>query len=142
MPERFALLRSTDTATYKSFGKGLTQLEEEGAIQVFYGFESTHTEPILAAVGQLQFEVVRSRLESEYNVKTILTMLPYTVIFRVQGPHEALRTATLPTNSRLVEARDGALLLLLENDWSVRLAEQWNPRLKFVEYQTEMQPVG
>jgi peptide chain release factor 3 len=111
MPERFALLRSTDTATYKSFGKGLTQLEEEGAIQVYYGYQSTHTEPILAAVGQLQFEVVRARLESEYNVKTTLTSLPYTVIFRVQGADEHIRNATLPTNARLVEAQDGAILL-------------------------------
>jgi hypothetical protein len=57
-------------ASYKSFQKGIAQLREEGAIQVLYPFGQTRTEPILAAVGALQFEVVKFRLESEYNVKT------------------------------------------------------------------------
>ena len=69
-PEHFALVRSTDTASYKSFQKGIAQLREEGAIQVLYPFGQTRIEPILAAVGALQFEVVKFRLESEYNVKT------------------------------------------------------------------------
>lgn len=139
-PERFAMLRSIDTATYKSFGKGLTQLEEEGAIQVFYMYGSAHIEPILAAVGQLQFEVVRARLESEYNVQTQLTMLPFTVIFRVTGSVEHLRSATLPTSARMVEARNGTPLVLLENDWSIRLAEQWNPELAFTKYDAQLLP--
>ena len=69
-PEHFALVRSTDTASYKSFQKGIAQLREEGAIQVLYPYGQTRIEPILAAVGALQFEVVKYRLESEYNVKT------------------------------------------------------------------------
>ena len=69
-PEHFALVRSTDTGSYKSFQKGIAQLREEGAIQVLYTYGQTRTEPILAAVGELQFEVVKYRLESEYNVKT------------------------------------------------------------------------
>ena len=133
-PECFAALRSADTATYKAFGKGLAQLEEEGAIQVLYAFESTRTEPILGAVGQLQFEVVRARLESEYNVKTILMPLPYTLLYCVEGTQEVLRRATLPTNARLVERRDGTPLVLFETEWSVKLAEQWNADLHFVRY--------
>ena len=70
-PEHFSLVRSTDTASYKSFQKGIAQLREEGAIQVFYPYGQTRIEPILAAVGALQFEVVKYRLESEYNVKTV-----------------------------------------------------------------------
>ena len=58
-PEHFALVRSTDTASYKSFQKGIAQLREEGAIQVLYPYGQTRTEPILAAVGALQFEVVK-----------------------------------------------------------------------------------
>ncbi len=131
MPERFAMLRSIDTATYKSFGKGLSQLEEEGAIQIYYGYAAGRTEPILAAVGQLQFEVVRSRLESEYNVKTVLTPLPYTLICRVSGSREALSSATIPSNTKLVETQTGDVLLLLESEWSVKLASDWNPHLSF-----------
>src|SRR5665213_473798 len=83
-PEHFSLVRSTDTATYKSFQKGIAQLREEGAIQVFYPYGQTRIEPILAAVGALQFEVVKYRLESEYNVKTVFQTLPYAAARRNQ----------------------------------------------------------
>ena len=63
-PEHFSAVRSIDTSSYKSFGKGIAQLREEGAVQVFYPLGSTRTEPILAAVGELQFEVAKYRLEA------------------------------------------------------------------------------
>ena len=55
---------------YKQFLKGLSQIEEEGAIQLFYPVSTGRREPIMAAVGALQFDVVRFRLEAEYNVET------------------------------------------------------------------------
>ncbi|HTX60066.1 MAG TPA: peptide chain release factor 3, partial [Verrucomicrobiae bacterium] len=76
-PEHFAAVRSIDSAGYKSFGKGISQLREEGAVQVFYPYGSPRTEPVVAVVGELQFEVAKYRLESEYNVKTHFTVLPY-----------------------------------------------------------------
>ena len=76
-PEHFAAVRSIDTSGYKSFGKGIAQLREEGAVQVFYPLGSTRTEPILAVVGELQFEVAKYRLEAEYNVKTAFSQLPF-----------------------------------------------------------------
>jgi peptide chain release factor 3 len=133
-PEHFAQVRSVDTAGYKSFGKGIAQLREEGAIQVMYPLGSMRTEPVLAAVGQLQFEVVKHRLESEYNVKTIFTTLPFSVARRVQGSSEALQAAQLPSSARLLEDWDGAPVALFESDWSVRLAEEWNPQLRFTEF--------
>jgi peptide chain release factor 3 len=128
-PEHFALVRSTDTATYKSFQKGIAQLREEGAIQVFYPYGQTRIEPILAAVGALQFEVVKYRLESEYNVKTIFVDLPYTTARRVRG--ENVAAATLGSSGRLVEDWDGRALALFESEWSIGLAQQWNPSLRF-----------
>ena len=128
-PEHFALVRGTDTAGYKSFQKGIAQLREEGAIQVFYPYGQTRTEPILAAVGALQFEVVKYRLESEYNVKTHFQTLPYTLARRVRGENPS--TATIPSNARLVEDWDGAPLALFESEWSLRLAQEWNPGFGF-----------
>jgi peptide chain release factor 3 len=93
-PEHFALVRSTDTGAYKSFQKGIAQLREEGAIQVLYPYGQTRTEPILAAVGELQFEVVKYRLESEYNVKTVFTSLPFSLARRVGGDADAIAAAT------------------------------------------------
>ncbi len=133
-PEHFAHVRSVDTASYKSFGKGIAQLREEGAIQVMYPYGSMRTEPVLAAVGELQFEVVKYRLESEYNVKTIFTSLPLSVALRVEGDPEAVRSAQLPSSARLLEDWDGAPVALFESDWSVRLAEEWNPKLRLLEF--------
>jgi peptide chain release factor 3 len=130
-PEHFALVRSIDTSAYKSFQKGIAQLREEGAIQVFYPYGSMRTEPVLAAVGALQFEVVKYRLESEYNVKTELTNLPYGTARRVAGENAGLASASLPSNARLVEDWDGAAVVLFENEWSIRLAQEWNPAVRF-----------
>ena len=136
-PEHFALVRSTDTATYKSFQKGIAQLREEGAIQVFYPYGQTRIEPILGAVGALQFEVVKYRLESEYNVKTVFQTLPYTTARRVRGPStgsgpaDGVAAATLGSSARLVEDWDGDALALFESEWSIGLAQQWNPGLTF-----------
>ncbi|GAC1405125.1 MAG: peptide chain release factor 3 [Candidatus Velthaea sp.] len=130
-PEHFSLVRSIDTGAYKSFQKGIAQLREEGAIQVMYPYGQTRTEPILAAVGQLQFEVVKYRLESEYNVKTVFTTLPFSLARRVGGDPAALAAATLPSNGKLVEDWDGKPLALFESDWSLKLGAEWNPKLTF-----------
>ncbi len=132
-PEHFASVRSVDTGAYKSFGKGIAQLREEGAIQVLYPLGSMRTEPILAAVGALQFEVVKYRLESEYGVKTVFASLPYSVARRVAGDAEAVKSAQMPTNGKIVEDWDGNAIALFESQWSLRLAEEWNPKLRFTE---------
>ncbi len=137
-PEHFSQVRNIDTATYKSFHKGIAQLREEGAIQVMYPLNSPRTEPILAAVGELQFEVVKYRLESEYNVKTVFTGLPYGTVRRVVGEADAIAKASMPSNAMLVEDWNGLPVALFESDWSVRLAQEWNPALEFVDFtQTE-----
>ncbi len=132
-PEHFASVRSLDTGTYKSFGKGIAQLREEGAIQVLYPFGSMRTEPILAAVGALQFDVVKYRLESEYGVKTVFASLPYSVARHVGGEADLIARAQLPSNAKLVEDWSGDPVALFESEWSLRLAEEWNPKLRFLE---------
>jgi peptide chain release factor 3 len=133
-PEHFALVRALDTGAYKSFQKGIAQLREEGAIQVMYPFGSMRTEPMLAAVGQLQFEVVKYRLEAEYNVKTLFTTLPYAFARRVDADAATLAAAKMPSNAKLVEDWDGLPLAVFESAWSLRLAEEWNPSLKLRPY--------
>jgi peptide chain release factor 3 len=68
-PELFRTARPRDPFKAKPLAKGLQELGEEGAIQVF---ASTHTNTmLLGAVGPLQFEIVAQRLASEYNVDAI-----------------------------------------------------------------------
>ncbi|MDQ6826584.1 MAG: peptide chain release factor 3 [Candidatus Eremiobacteraeota bacterium] len=133
-PEHFAAVRSMDTSSYKSFQKGIAQLREEGAVQVMYPLGSMRTEPILAAVGQLQFEVAKYRLESEYGVKTHFTTLVYTMARGLSGDAVLIKSASLPSNARLVEDWYGAPLALFESEWSLRLAADWNPKIDFLDF--------
>jgi peptide chain release factor 3 len=130
-PEHFASVRNIDTGAYKSFQKGIAQLAEEGAIQVFYAAGPVHSEPIFAAVGELQFEVAKYRLQSEYNVKTDFYRLPYGLARRVLGEPAAIAAATWPSSAKLVEDPSGAPVALFESQWTIPLAQEWNPTLAF-----------
>ncbi|MBV8074007.1 MAG: peptide chain release factor 3 [Candidatus Eremiobacteraeota bacterium] len=134
-PEHFSLVRAPDAASYKAFQKGLEQLREEGAVQVFFTPGAARAEPILAAVGELQFEVTRYRLEAEYGVRTEWTSLPFGFARRVLGAREAIAQAQLPSAARIVEDAAGTPVALFESDWSVRLAEEWNPALRFASFE-------
>ncbi|CAN5915029.1 peptide chain release factor 3 [soil metagenome] len=68
-PECFAWLHNSNTAKFKRFREGLDQLLKEGLAQVFELFGSTQRLPLLGAVGPLQFEVLKYRLESEYGAE-------------------------------------------------------------------------
>lgn len=68
-PELFRRIRLRDPLKQKQLLKGLVQLSEEGAVQVFRPL--TNNDLIVGAVGVLQFEVVSSRLKSEYNVEAV-----------------------------------------------------------------------
>ncbi len=136
-PEHFASVRNADTGAYKSFGKGIAQLAEEGAIQVLYVPGAARSEPVFAAVGELQFEVAKYRLEAEYGVKTVFAYLPYTLARRVAGSPGALAAASWPSNAKLTESASGTPIALFESEWSLRLAEEWNPELKFAAFATD-----
>jgi peptide chain release factor 3 len=133
-PEHFAAARSIDVSGYKSFGKGIAQLREEGAVQVFYPWGMPRTEPILGAVGELQFEVAKYRLESEYNVVTRFDALTYSLALHVDADREHLVRVHLPSNAKLVEDWNGRPVLLFESEWSVRLAQEWNPLLRMTPF--------
>ena len=76
-PEHFARVRQVDTMKRKQFVKGISQIAQEGAIQIFQEFNTGMEEIIVGVVGVLQFEVLKYRLQNEYNVEIILENLPY-----------------------------------------------------------------
>src|SRR5205085_1947232 len=84
-PEIFARLRSKDALKRKQLEKGLLQLSQEGAIQVFALRDGGLRDPILGAVGALQLEVLQYRLSHEYGAEIALDRLPYTVARWIQG---------------------------------------------------------
>ena len=75
-PEIFSWLRNPNPSAFKNFRKGVNELREEGAVQILYDFDESKRDPILAAVGQLQLEVVTHRLKSEYGVDANLEAMP------------------------------------------------------------------
>mmetsp|Transcript_8194 Transcript_8194/g.12425 ORF Transcript_8194/g.12425 Transcript_8194/m.12425 type:complete len:312 (+) Transcript_8194:173-1108(+) len=76
-PECFAYLRNLNPSSYKNYLKGLNQLLDEGAVQMLKErYDDSNNNPILAAVGTLQFDVVQYRLKDEYGVETRLEILP------------------------------------------------------------------
>ncbi|HVR38074.1 MAG TPA: peptide chain release factor 3, partial [Thermoanaerobaculia bacterium] len=106
-PEHFATLRAKQVTRQKQFQKGLEQLEEEGAMQVFVLHEGLRSEPILAVVGELQFDVLQSRLETEYNVETTMTTLPYKLARWIDRDVEEVARMPLPSKSRVATDRNG-----------------------------------
>ena len=71
---------------------------------MFYNMNAFRREPILAVVGQLQFDVVQARLEMEYNVPTGLERLPHTLVRWVEGSEQAIDI--LPAQAEAILARD------------------------------------
>ncbi|WP_009632922.1 peptide chain release factor 3 [Synechocystis sp. PCC 7509] len=129
-PELFASLRNPNPSKFKQFLKGVSELREEGAVQIMYSADEMKREPILAAVGQLQFEVVQFRLLQEYGVETLLDTLPYTVARWVTAGWEALEKAGRLFNTVTVKDSLGRPVLLFRNEWNCQQVEGDCPELK------------
>jgi len=133
LPEQFAVLRNLKIDKYKQFQKGIEQLGEEGVVQVFYDVDAARREPILAAVGRLQFEVVQFRLRSEYGVETVLEGTPFRHVRWLDGDAEALKTMRWFQGSRRVADNDGAPAGLFDGDWSLNYMQEQHPKVRFLE---------
>jgi peptide chain release factor 3 len=133
LPEHFAVLRNTRIDRYKQFQKGMEQLGEEGVVQVFYDVEAARREPILAAVGRLQFEVVQYRLQSEYGVESVLESTPFRHVRWLAGSPEALKGMRFFQGSRRVEDNDGNVAALFDGDWSLNYMQEQHPNVEFLE---------
>ena len=130
-PEHFAILSCQETLRRKQFDKGLSQLVEEGAIQILHDPQAIRREPILAAVGQLQFDVVQYRLEAEYGAKTHVQRLPFRLARWVEGDEAAIKAIELPTNATLAIDHFKHPVVLFGADWDLESCKKQNPKLQF-----------
>lgn len=128
-PEVFVRLQPKDIGKRKSFDKGVLQLVDEGAVQMLRSNQSDG-DLIFAAVGQLQFEVMQYRLRDEYGVETILSSLPYQCSAWIIGD---LKGFNKPTNSMLVQDRQGKPMGLFSSEWEKQFCIKQNPNHKFVD---------
>jgi peptide chain release factor 3 len=129
-PELFAILRNPNPSKFKQFQKGISELREEGAVQIMYSTDEAKRDPILAAVGQLQFEVVQFRLQNEYGVETQLELLPYSVARWVEGGWVPLNKVGRLFNTTTVKDSMDRPVLLFRNEWNCQQLEQDHPELK------------
>jgi peptide chain release factor 3 len=137
-PELFAYLKNPNPSKFKQFQKGIQELREEGAVQIMYSADDFKRDPILAAVGQLQFEVVQFRLLNEYGVETRLEPLPYNVARWVAGGWEALNKVGRIFNAIAVKDNWGRPVLLFKNEWNLQQVNEDHPDLKL----DSIAPVG
>jgi peptide chain release factor 3 len=131
-PEHFVEARLGDPLKRKQLKKGLEQLSEEGAVQLFFDRQRLERDPILGAVGVLQFEVIQHRLESEYGVTLRLKQLPYRHARWVEGEPFNPEQFERPGFSTCVLDAEGRPLVLFETEFALNWAIDKNPALRFV----------
>ena len=137
-PEHFASLRLVDSMKRKQFVKGVTQIAQEGAIQLFKEFSGGLGEVVVGAVGVLQFDVLKYRLESEYGVEIRLDPLPYEHIRWIENKEEdmdlyASRLNLTSDCKRVKDMHDKPLLVFI-HEWSVKTVLDRNEGLILSEF--------
>ena len=133
-PEHFAKIRQVDTMKRKQFIKGVSQIAQEGAIQIFQEFNTGMEEIIVGVVGVLQFDVLRFRLESEYGVEIRMDPLPYEYIRWIENDGIDVAKLNITTDSKRVKDLKDRPLLLFTHEWSIRTVLERNEGLKLTEF--------
>ena len=133
-PEHFARVRQIDTMKRKQFVKGIEQIAQEGAIQIFQEFNTGMEEIIVGVVGVLQFDVLKFRLENEYNVDIRLEPLPYEHIRWIENDDIDVSKITGTSDMKKIKDMKGNPLLLFVNSWSVGMTLDRNEGLILSEF--------
>ncbi len=133
-PEHFARVRQLDTMKRKQFVKGITQIAQEGAIQIFQEYNTGMEEIIVGVVGVLQFDVLKYRLENEYNVDIRLEQLPYEHIRWIENKEIDMDKLTGTSDMKKIQDLKGNPLLLFVNSWSVGMTLERNEGLELSEF--------
>jgi peptide chain release factor 3 len=141
-PECFAYLRNEDMRNYKRFRAGLEQMLHEKVVQRFHLANSADQTPFLGAVGPLQFDVVRFRLESEYRAPSRLDTASWTVTRWVGDSvsMEQLRELFLPSGAALATDDDRRPVMLFSDEWNLRYFSDKHPEIPLHEYPPEAAP--
>ncbi len=129
-PEIFSWLRNPNPSAFKNFRKGVNELREEGAVQILYDTDQSKRDPILAAVGQLQLEVVQHRLENEYGVPTRLEPMGFQVARWVSGGWKSIEQMGRIFNCKTVQDAWQRPVLLFKNDWNLNQLQEEHPNLE------------
>ena len=130
-PEHFARINIKDPSRRKHFLKAMDQLCLEGAIQVFFPKDSYSRDPIIGAVGVLQFEVVQDRLKNDYRVDIDYERMPYAHCRWLEGKQEAVDKFTGSRQTLVCTDLWEKTVCLFPGGWDLDYAKEKNPDLVF-----------
>ncbi|ABS41934.1 MULTISPECIES: peptide chain release factor 3 [Clostridium] len=128
-PEYFARVRTIDTMKRKQFIKGITQISQEGAIQVFKELHIGIEEIVVGVVGVLQFEVLEYRMKNEYNVDIKLERVPYKYVRWIEKTEKEAEKLSITSDTKIVKDLKDRDLLLFQSDWAISWALEHNEGL-------------
>lgn len=133
-PEHFCRVIQLDSMKRKQFVKGVTQIAQEGAIQIFQEYSAGMSEIIVGVVGVLQFDVLKYRLENEYGCEIRLEPLPYSHIRWIKDTTIDLNTLKGVMDVKKVKDMKGNPLLLFTNEWNIKMVLERNEGLELMEF--------
>ena len=133
-PEHFARVRQVDTMKRKQFVKGINQIAQEGAIQIFQEYNTGMEEIIVGVVGVLQFDVLKYRLQNEYNVEIRLENLPYEYIRWIENDEIDMAKLSGTSDMKKIKDLKDRPLLLFVHEWSIRMTLERNEGLQLSEF--------
>ena len=119
-----------------AFGKskGMNQIAQEGAIQIFFEPNSGLERVIVGVVGVLQFEVLEYRLKSEYGCDLRRTNMGYSQIRWIENEDINVKALNLTSDTRRIQDLKGRKLLLFTNPWNITWATDHNKELILSEF--------
>ena len=128
-PEHFARAKTLDTMKRKQFIKGISEISQEGAIQVFKELHIGIEEIIVGVVGILQFEVLEYRMKNEYNVDMKMDRLPYKFVRWIENSNIDVEDLTITSDTRKVKDLKDRDLLIFQSEWAISWALDHNKGL-------------
>lgn len=130
-PEQFARVQAKDTMKRKQFIKGMEQLAQEGAVQIFRQLDSGLESFIVGVVGNLQLEVLDYRLKNEYGVTLLIDRLSFGLARWINNLDLDPKTLRSMDSSLLVRDSRERLVALFSNEWAFNWVEKQNPNIQF-----------
>ena len=140
-PKNGIIVRVQPTMKRKQFEKGITQLAQEGAIQVFQQRNIGMESYVVGVVGELQLEVLEYRLLNEYGAQLLMNQLSYSVARWVYGKKEAIENIKGLDNGMLVFDKEDRPVILVSNEWSLNWILERNPDINFTNVPSEAQAI-
>ncbi len=129
-PELFTRIHVSDAMKRQKLQKALKELSEEGVIQLFIDPAIGSQDPVIGVVGELQFEVLKYRLQDEYNLETRLDRAPYTVA-RWPRYEDGSSAYEISGATVVFRDKDDRPVVLLSSEWDINWLQKENEKVHF-----------